>query len=352
MEFYMYNNITIQELFDLNQQGAQTVVDVRSPKEFNDMTIPGSINIPVFNDTERAEVGTLYKQVGKEEAMERGLAIFSAKLPDFIHTFKQINTPITIFCWRGGMRSQAAATVLELMNVHVNRLSGGVRSYRQWVLSELDKQEFPPHLYILNGHTGIGKTLILKSLHENGYPIIDLEGMANHRGSIFGHIGRRPNNQKTFESLLVQKMLQYAHMPYIILEGESKRIGKASLPEFLYKKKELGTQIFIQVPIEERVSNILQDYQPWKYPEAFKEAFYLIKKRIPFSVARDMEASLQNAQYPTTVKLLLEHYYDPRYEYTEKHLLSNDVYRIEADSTKGAAKKVQKLIDKLEGNDS
>ncbi len=348
MEFYMYNNITIQELFDLEQKENHTVVDVRSPKEFNDMTIPGSINIPIFNDEERAEVGTLYKQVGKEEAMDRGLAIFSAKLPTFIHTFKQINTPITIFCWRGGMRSKTAVTVLELMNVHVNRLSGGVRSYRQWVLSELDKQEFRPHIYVLNGHTGIGKTLILKLLHENGYPIIDLEGMANHRGSIFGHIGRRPNNQKTFESLLVHKMLQYAHMPYVVLEGESKRIGKVSLPEFLYNKKERGTQIFIHVPFEERVHNILQDYQPWKYPEAFKEAFHIIKKRIPFSVAEDMRSSLQNGQYTITVKLLLEHYYDPRYEYTEEHLLSNDVYSIEADTTREAAKKVQTLIDQLD----
>src|SRR5699024_3036017 len=108
-----------------------TLVDVRSPSEYDEATIPGSINIPIFSDEERAEVGTIYKQVGKEEAKQRGLEIFSAKLPDFIEQFKKVNTPMTVFCWRGGMRSKTAATVLDLMGIHATRLYGGIKSYRQ-----------------------------------------------------------------------------------------------------------------------------------------------------------------------------------------------------------------------------
>ena len=127
-------------------------------EEFKEATIPGSINIPVFDDAERAEIGTLYKQVGQDVAMDRGLEIFSKKLPDFIRAFKQIETPMTVFCWRGGMRSKTAATVLDLMGIHTTRLAGGVRSFRQWVVHELERQDFPPAFIVLNGYTGSGKT--------------------------------------------------------------------------------------------------------------------------------------------------------------------------------------------------
>ena len=102
----MFRDLTLEDIFALQEKGPHTFIDVRSPKEFNEATIPGSINIPVFDDEERAEIGTLYKQVGQEAAKERGLEIFSKKLPDFIHAFKHIETPMTVFCWRGGMRSK------------------------------------------------------------------------------------------------------------------------------------------------------------------------------------------------------------------------------------------------------
>ena len=247
----MFNDLTLKDLFALQEKGPHTFIDVRSPNEFNDATIPGSINIPVFDDKERAEVGTLYKQVGKEAAKERGLEIFSKKLPDFIHAFKQIETPMTVFCWRGGMRSKTAATVLDLMGIHANRLQGGVRSFRQWVVHELETEDFPPKFIVLNGYTGSGKTEILKRLAAKGYPILDFEKLAGHRGSIFGQIGLEPSNQKKFDSLLVHEMLRFKHEPFVFIEGESRRIGKVSLPQFLFDKKEKGMQIVFHLPIEE-----------------------------------------------------------------------------------------------------
>lgn len=171
----MFKDITIQELLAKKENEKHSLIDVRSPKEYNNATIPGSLNIPIFDNDERAEIGTLYKKVSPKAAKERGLEIFSHKLPPFIREFQAIQTPITVFCWRGGVRSKTAATMLDLMGIPVNRLQGGIRSYRQWGKEELEKEKFSPKLYILDGYTGTGKTEILKKLATDGYPTINLE---------------------------------------------------------------------------------------------------------------------------------------------------------------------------------
>lgn len=343
---WMFRDLTIEDIFALEENGPHTFIDVRSPREFNEATIPGSINIPVFDDEERAEIGTLYKQVGPEIAKERGLVIFSEKLPDFIHAFKQIETPITVFCWRGGMRSKTAATVLDLMGIHSNRLSGGIRTYRQWVVHELEKEVFSPNFIVLNGYTGTGKTEILKLLSNNGYPVIDLEGIAGHRGSIFGQIGLEPSNQKKFDSLLVQELVRFKSEPFVFIEGESRRIGKVSWPQFLYKKKEAGKQITIHLPIKERVENVLSDYEPWKNPDQFKEAYQLIKKRLHTPIAKQIEEHLDSSEFDLATELLLKYYYDPRYEHSGNQNTELQRVDIHANNVEDAFHKVLQIISK------
>lgn len=342
----MIHDIKLTDLFDQQEKGNHTLIDVRSPKEFNEATIPGSINIPIFTTEERAEVGTLYKQVSQEAAKERGLEIFSAKLPTFINEFKKIDTPMTVFCWRGGMRSKTAATVLDLMGIHANRLHGGIKSYRGWVVAELEKETFKPDLYVLNGHTGCGKTIMLDKLAAKGYPVIDLEKMANHRGSIFGQIGLEPNKQKKFESLLVQDMKKFADEPFVFIEGESKRIGKVSLPDFLYNKKEESTQLFIDLPFERRVDIILDEYHPTDYPDMFIEAFHLIKKHIHTPIATEIEDALQKMDYRIAIKFLLEHYYDPRYDHHVNKYEDGQVFPIKASTVDDAVDQVEQFIAK------
>lgn len=331
----------LEDIFTLQKKGPHTFIDVRSPNEFNEATIPGSINIPVFDDEERAEIGTLYKQMGQDIAMQRGLEIFSGKLPDFIRAFKLIKTPMTVFCWRGGTRSKTAATVLDLMGIHTSRLSGGIRSYRQWIVHELEKENFPPNFIVLNGYTGSGKTEILKRLANNGYPVIDFEHIAGHRGSIFGQIGLEPSNQKKFDSLLVRELERFKSEPYVFIEGESRRIGKVSLPQFIYEKKENGMQIVIHLPLEERVQIVLADYKPWDNPERFIDAFQLIKKRLHTPIAKMIETHLKNGEFAQVVELLLEHYYDPRYKHSGTK--STDLHRVDIQA-KNVEDALQKVI--------
>lgn len=312
----MFQDISIEKLNELRAKNEMTVIDVRSPSEYADSTIPCSINIPFFTDEERAEIGTLYKKVSTQKAKERGLEIMSAKLPVFVKRFAEIPGNKTVFCWRGGMRSRTTATVLSLMGIHVYRLDGGYRTFRKWAVETLGSLDFAPQVYVLHGNTGTGKTEILKALKAKGYPVVDLEGLAGHRGSIFGAIGMKSHNQKTFDAVLLEEILRYRHEPYIIIEAESKRIGKVVLPEFLIQKKELGTHILLEAPKELRVTNILNDYRPEEHKEQSLQAFYQIKSRIHTPIAQEIEACLLSGQYARAVELLLDYYYDPRYAHT------------------------------------
>lgn len=315
----MFQDISVQELLELQQKRELKLIDVRSPGEFGEFTIPGSDNIPLFNDEERSEIGTLYKQVSIQAAKDRGLEIVSAKLPAFIKQFEQISERKAVYCWRGGMRSKTTATVLSLMGIRVYRLVGGIRAYRRWVLDELEAFQLHPRFVVINGYTGSGKTQILRMLADRGYPVIDLEAMAQHRGSIFGQIGLKPHNQKTFESLLIHELIRWNDQPYVLVEAESKRVGKVVLPDFLVEAKERGLQIFLDIPVEERVRNIIEDYQPERNKGQCLKAYEFIKKRIHTPIALQIEQLMHENHFEEAVELMLHHYYDPRYEFATQH---------------------------------
>lgn len=326
----MVQDITIDELFSLKEKEDFVLIDVRSPSEYKNATIPGSINIPLFDDKERSIVGTNYKQVSIQAAKDRGLEIVSAKLPDFVRQFHKLNGIKVVFCWRGGMRSKTSATVLGLMGIKAFRLQGGYRTYRKWVMEMLDTIEIKPKAYALQGYTGSGKTTILRRLKEEGFPVLDLEGMAGHRGSIFGQIGLKPNNQKTFDALLIENLLPLQSSPYILFEAESKRIGKAILPNSILEKKEQGVQFVIEMPIETRVQHILEEYRPWEHQTECIEAFQKIKRRIHTPISAKIETDLHAGEFESACRLLLTHYYDPLYDYTAKQYPDNQTIEISA----------------------
>jgi tRNA 2-selenouridine synthase len=341
----MIHDMTLEELEELRKNGQLVVIDVRSPSEFEDSSIPGSLNIPLFDDAERAEIGTTYKQISAQAAKERGLEIVSAKLPAFIRSFAEIPGKKAVFCWRGGMRSKTTATVLSLMGIHAYRIAGGYRAYRKWVVEILESFDFAPPSVVLHGNTGTGKTLILRILRERGYPVMDLEALAGHRGSIFGQIGLKSHNQKTFDALLLDDLIRLSDTPYVLMEAESKRIGKVVLPEFLIRKKEEGRHIWLELPLEARVKHILEDYQPWEHREECLDAFLQIKSRIHTPVAAEIEAALKSDRYDTAVELLLTHYYDPRYAFSSEGYVEEEQTVVKAENVEEAAEQIAALLD-------
>lgn len=340
----VFQDISMENLLELRKKDSVTVIDVRSPSEYKEATIPGSVNIPFFTDEERAEIGTIYKQVNKQSAKERGLEIMSNKLPTFVKEFAKIDGNKTVFCWRGGMRSRTSATVLDLMGVHVSRLTGGYRTYRNWVVAQLETYEMNQNVYVLNGKTGSGKTEILHRLSSDGFPVLDLEGYANHRGSIFGQVGLTPHNQKTFDALLLEDLLRLQDSPFVLFEGESKRIGKVLMPDFLVKKKEQGVQILLEIPIEVRVGQILEEYQPWLHRTECLEAFQKIQRRIHTPISKQIEDDLHAENYANAVHLLLEYYYDPLYSYSTDQYPEAEKITIQADTIDDATQKISSLV--------
>jgi tRNA 2-selenouridine synthase len=299
-------------------------IDVRSPGEYEESHIPGAVNIPLFTDEERAEIGTIYKQQGQEDAKWRAMEVVSPKIPQLMSGIREViksgKIP-AIYCWRGGMRSKAVTTFANLTGMPSVRIIGGFRAYRQYILDQLRPSLMPDKTVVLHGLTGVGKTKILQMLSERGHPTLDLEALACHRGSVFGQIGLfNPNNQKMFDALLYHRLKELVNKPYVILEAESKRIGKVVLPDFIIEAKQQGLHLMLVAPIEVRVKRIYEEYvQPFKHEPWFHirvlEAFSPIKKRIATDVRIEIENSLENQDYHHFIQLILQHYYDPRYEH-------------------------------------
>ena len=312
----MVEDITVEQFVALLAKGDITPIDVRSPGEFVEGTVPGSVNVPLFDDEERKEIGIIYKQTSVAAAKERGLELVAAKLPSYIRELQSLPGRKAMFCWRGGMRSKTSATLLSLLEGKVYRVQGGIRAYRRWVVETLRTWEWTTPLVVLNGYTGTGKTKLLRSLHAKGYPVLDLERLAAHRGSIFGGVGLEPHNQRTFDALLAHELMRLRRSPYVLMEAESRRVGKAVLPEFLVEAKERAPQLFLELPTEVRVENILADYEPFRFKAECMEAFRHIERKIHTPAARDIRDALERDAFADAVRLLLEYYYDPRYEHT------------------------------------
>lgn len=339
----MVEDISVEQLIALLNKGDLTPVDVRSPAEFMESTVPGSVNVPLFDNEERAVIGTIYKQQGFDAAKERGLEIVSAKLPGWIRELQALPGRKAFFCWRGGMRSRTAATLFSILEGKVYRVNGGIRAYRRWIVHTLENYVWDTPLVLINGYTGTGKTDLLRSLHRKGYPVLDLEGLAAHRGSIFGGIGLAQHNQRTFDALLVHELIRLKGRPFILMEAESRRIGRAVMPEFLLEAKMRAPQLVLELPMEVRVANIISSYEPHQFKEQCLEAFRQIERKIHTPIAKDIRTAIEREDFPEAVRLLLEHYYDPRYEHAFAGE-SGERIVIRAASMMGAEQKIESYL--------
>lgn len=287
-------------------------VDVRSPKEFAEDHIPGSLSIPLFSNEERAIVGTIYKQQSKEEAMDKGMDIVAAKLPMMMQEYATLKEKkLCIYCWRGGMRSGSVVGLLKRLEYDAVQLDGGYKDYRRYVREQLEKIPMPPFV-VLYGLTGSGKTEMLQQLVNS----LDLEGLAQHRGSIFGDIGLHPRSQKMFESLLLQRLLDLQKEDFIFTEGESRRIGRVVLPERLWKHMQEGKKVKVICTIQERVDRLYKEYCHTPDKQLLAKKIQYIQKYLGEENVRELLLLLEQENVRVVIEQILLRYYDRLYSHT------------------------------------
>lgn len=312
----MVETITVSEGLSLEDV---LWVDVRTPLEFEKGSIPGAVNLPLFSNQERHQVGILYQQ-DPREARSYGLNLVAPRIPSLVHQMVEIapGKTLILYCFRGGMRSSGLATILELMGVSVLQLAGGYKAFRQYVVNALPEALSQlPEPVVIYGLTGSGKTDLIRMVKSCSYPAVDLEELALHRGSAFGRIGvKKRQNQRDFEALLLQELNTYARAPYLILEAESKNIGPVTLPPLLQEKMQQGKKVLLKSPLPRRIERILVEYAAIGQdciPQAIAALERLTKKLGKGRVA-SLQHLLRQGEMEEVVAYLLEHYYDPLYQ--------------------------------------
>lgn len=296
---------------------SKVLIDVRSPFEYSEATIPGAINIPVLLDDERKEIGTLYVNEKVDEAKILAIESISKRLPEifkYILKLRKEYKNLVFFCARGGYRSKTITNLLSSLDVPVLKLDGGYKKYRKYIMENIDSLIDSISPIVLYGNTGTGKTEILKELKNREYPVIDLEGLAIHRGSILGAVGLEEQpKQKMFDSLLFEELDKYKNS-YVFLEGESRRIGKVLLPEKLYEKMGNGVNIKIESPIDNRVELLVKEYASNNNKDEIAEAISHMNKFISRENIDELLLKLENNDYAYIAKELCINYYDIRYK--------------------------------------
>jgi len=327
------------------------VIDVRSPGEYKHAHIPGAYSLPLFTDEERKIVGTTYKQQSREQAIKIGLDLFGPKMRKIVEEVESLiknkvpvegasrftthdsqlttnsSRVVFLYCWRGGMRSAAIAWLLDLYGFKVYTLVGGYKKFRNHVL---DTFRLPFQFKILGGYTGSGKTGLLKGLKQRGEKIVDLEALANHKGSAFGNIGMpKQPTQEMFENLLalelrnhvrsdnegsikndLNSLLTIDHSP-LWLEDESQRIGHINIPAELWKNMRRSPVYFIDIPFEERLKNITEEYGRLDKQQVI-DAILRIREKLGGLNAKNAILLLEEENTKESFRILLE-YYDKYY---------------------------------------
>lgn len=306
------------------------VLDVRSPGEYAHGHIPGAISFPLFSDEERAVVGTAYKQQGRDIAFELGLRFVGPKMEDFVKSARKIarDGRLGVHCWRGGQRSGAMAWLLRQAGLDVQTLDGGYKAYRQCVLDGFGEADL--QIVIVGGSTGSGKTKILHALKNAGEQIIDLEGIAHHKGSAFGFIGELPQpTVEQFENNLYEAIRNTSPARKVWLENESRSIGRVYIPDAFWAKMKKAPLMNVRIPLEARVNNLLEDYVLTDKAD-LEIAFRRIEKKLGGLKLKQAIEFLELGEYEPAARIALE-YYDKTYQYGLETNPSPDIRMLEFD---------------------
>lgn len=345
----MITELGIKDFFEANHP--LPLIDVRSPGEFEKGHIVGAVNIPLFSNEERAHVGTVYVQQSKEKAVELGYKYVTPKLNWFVEQSRKVagQSAVAVHCWRGGMRSEAFAKHLYSNGFkEVFILEGGYKGYRNYMLS-IFEQAF--NLRILGGYTGSGKTYILKELKALGEQVIDLEGLAHHKGSAFGAIGELAQpTQEQFENNLFENLRLLNRKTPIWIEDESHNIGRVNIPIVFFRQIREQAVYFIEIPKEKRAEHLVREYSAFGN-SLIADSINGIAKRLGGQNVKLAHNYLAQNNYFEVVMLTLQ-YYDKAYEKGLKSRNQEKVFTIYLPEInhKNNAKSILKFIEEHERN--
>jgi tRNA 2-selenouridine synthase len=318
------------------------IIDVRSPAEFAEDRIPGSLNCPVLDDEERREIGTLYKQVSPFAARRRGAALVARNIATHLLAHFQERgrdwRPL-VLCWRGGQRSGAMTTILRSVGWDACQLQGGYRAFRRHVVAQLATLPAALRFRVIEGATGSGKTRILQAIAQQGGCVLDLEGLASHRGSVLGALPAQPQpGQKWFETQLWQALSAMPPGALVFVEGESRKIGRLHLPEPLFAAMRAAERIEVRAGIPARVAFLLDDYAH------FVGDAHLLKARL--DTLRPLlgherilawQALVDAGNFAGLTEALLHEHYDPLYARSRKRNASlPPAWTVDVDALDGA----------------
>lgn len=303
--------ISLNEFFELRK--IYPLLDARSEAEFGQSHIPEAVNIPILNDAERTIVGTIYKREGSERAVLKGFELVGPRFHNIIEEAinKFPEKKVITYCWRGGMRSQIISWLLSMAGFQIFRLEGGYKTYRTFTF---EYTRSPINLLVLGGKTGCGKTLLLKMLENSGEAVLDLEKLANHKGSAFGSIGmgKQPSVEQ-FENLLAEKLITLEGAEVVWVENESRRIGKVQLPSEFYEQLITAPMMEIEKSLEERTVQLKTEYGNLP-KEDLKSAVIRLSKKLGGLRTQQAIEAIELFDHDKWIENLLV-YYDKTYSF-------------------------------------
>jgi tRNA 2-selenouridine synthase len=306
------------------------VIDVRSPLEFLNGHIPGANNIPLFNDTERTVVGTLYKTSGRIAAILEGLKLTG---PTMEHKLREalkiaVNGKLLVHCWRGGMRSEAMSWLFSQGDIETMMLEGGYKSYRHFVQDSLSEKR---KMIVLGGMTGSGKTHILNALKQNDQQVIDLERLANHKGSAFGSLGQppQPTTEQFSNNLYAEWIKLKSDIPFWV-EDESRNIGTVFIPDSFYFNMQDTRVIVLMMDIKTRLPRLMEEYSQFPL-DTLKASVMKISKRLGGDRTTDAIGAIEKGDIAKAIEISLT-YYDKAYTYGLSKKKSGNLIYVETDT--------------------
>jgi len=314
----------------LKKKENSVLLDVRSPAEFKNGHVPGAVNLPLFTDRERKKIGIAYKYDGQRAAIKLGLRIVGPKMAEMVDFAESLGShSLAVHCWRGGMRSASMAWLLETAGFEISVINGGYKAFRRAMIDYFT--ELLP-IIVLGGKTGSGKTEILQALSHAGEQVVDLEGLAHHRGSAFGSFGMpsQPTTEQ-FQNNLFLDFLNYSSDRPIWIEDESSHIGKVGLPEGLWRQMSNAPMVMLEVALEKRVNRLVEDYGYFPVND-LAESIERIGKKLGGQHKKRAIEALREGNLAEVAGILLT-YYDKSYDFLEEKRNQKVIATIHPEST-------------------